>query len=292
MTEINTLREIEYFTWKIHQKQQHLIFLDKCIKENILPKFCQISQTTYKRLHMQPQNSLKIQYKIFNSEYDKHTFNLANYQHKLNYFYPILLQTNPYANKTFSMIKSRIKSSENLNDRNRDLKFENLLKLKKNKISLPTVKIYNLTDTVLPEGIENIILKGLHQPVGGRTNKNLILTKFEGFFESWRVHAEKNNLDIFKITKVRSQLYLEFDKLVSCTTKNDSDILKKFLDSNEEILICPSDKTKNVNIITKTNYIKKLDEVFSRDKFKPLKINPINTDLGKVRSLINDFKPF
>ena len=58
MTEINTLREIEYFTWKIHKEQQHFIFLDKCIKENILPKLCQISQTTSKRLHLQPQNSL------------------------------------------------------------------------------------------------------------------------------------------------------------------------------------------------------------------------------------------
>ena len=50
-------------------------------------------------------------------------------------------------------------------------------------------------------------------------NRNLILTKFESFFESWRAHAEKQFLDIFKITKVRSQLYLEFDKLVNCTTK-------------------------------------------------------------------------
>ena len=108
-----------------------------------------------------------------------------------------------------------------------------------------------MTDKVLPENIEKIILKGLHQPVGSRTNKNLILTKFEGIFESWRVHAEKRFLDIFKITKVRSQLYLEFDKLVNCTTKNDSDVLSKFLDCNVDILICHSDKTKNVNIISR-----------------------------------------
>ena len=97
---------------------------------------------------------------------------------------------------------------------------------------------------------------------------------------------------MFKITKVRSQLYLEFCKLVNCTTKNDSDELKKFLDCNSEILVCHSDKTKNINLISKKEYIKKLDQVFSPDKFKPLKLNPINTDLASIKKLINSFKPY
>ena len=179
-----------------------------------------------------------------------------------------------------------------MNDRTRDQKFEKLLKHKSNEITLPTVWIYNFTAIVLPENIEKILSQGLHQPVGGRTNKTSILTKFEGFFQSWRAHAEKLNLDIFKVTKVRSQLYLEFCKLVNCTTQNHSDTLKKFLENNPQILICPSDKSKNINVINKTEYLKKLDQVFTRDKFQPLKINPINTDLTKIRALINSFKPF
>ena len=35
-----------------------------------------------------------------------------------------------------------------------------------------------------------------------------------------------------------------------------------------------------------------MDQIFTPDKFKRLKINPINTDLEKIRKLINDFKPF
>ena len=135
-------------------------------------------------------------------------YNLTYYQDQLNFFYHNLLNISPNANKTFSIIKSRIQHSESFNDMKRDQKFENLLKLKMDKLSFPIIKIYNLTDIILPENIEKIILKSIHQPVGGRTNKNLISTKFEEFFESWRVHAEKNHLDIFKITKVRSQLYL------------------------------------------------------------------------------------
>ena len=292
MTETSLYREIEYYTWKIHKEQQHLKFLDNCKKEDILPKFCQISQPTYKRLHLKPQNSLKIQNNIFNSEYQKHTLNLASYQNYLNYYFQISLRTNPNANKTFSILKSRVEISESSNDKIRNLKFEKLLKTKTNKISPPTILIHNLTDIVIPEKIENILLQGIHQPVGGRTNRNLILTKFEDFFESWRTHAEKYNLDVFKITQVRSELYLEFCKLVKCTTKNDSDELRKFLDFQSELLICPSDKSKNINLIDKKTYLKKLDDVFSPDKFKPLKINPINTDLQKVRKLINNFKPF
>ena len=149
-----------------------------------------------------------------------------------------------------------------------------------------------MTHKSLPENIQNILSKGLHQPVGGRTNKNIILTKFECFFNSWHAYALKQRLDIFKITKIRSQLFLEFCKFVNCTTKTRSDELKKYLDSEPELLICPSDKTKNINIISHTSYLQKLDEVFCNDKFKKLKINPINTDLTSFRKLINSFSPY
>ena len=35
-----------------------------------------------------------------------------------------------------------------------------------------------------------------------------------------------------------------------------------------------------------------MDRVFSPDKFKPLKINPINTDLASIKKPINSFKPY
>ena len=234
----------------------------------------------------------KIQTNVFNFEYKKHSDNLISYKHSLNSLFHQCSKFNPHANKTFSIIKSKVQFSENFNDRNTDKKFQNLLKLKINDLSSPTVTIHNLTDKVLPENIEHIVLKGLHQPVGSRTNKNLILTKFEDFFESWRAHAKKQFLDIFKITKVRSQLYLEFDKLVNCSTKNERDELAKFLDCNTDILICHSEKTKNVNVISRESYIQKLNEVFSSDKFTRLRINPIKTDLQKLRKLIDNFEPF
>ena len=222
-------------------------------------RFCltRIPQKTTQRLLLQPQNARKIQHNIFNASYETHVTNINNYQHKLNTLFYILLQRNSNANKIFSIIKSRLKLTESFNDQKRTLKFQKLLKQKTPFDASPTVIIYNLTHKSLPENIQNILSKGLHQPVGGRTNKNIILTKFECFFNSWHAYALKQRLDIFKITKIRSQLFLEFCKFVNCTTKTRSDELKKYLDSEPELLICPSDKTKNINIISHTSYLQK-----------------------------------
>ena len=78
---------------------------------------------------------------------------MTSYQHSLNYLYRLLLKTNPNANKIFYIIKSRVKNSENFNDRQREVKFQNLLSLKKNDLQSPTVIIHNLTDKALPENI-------------------------------------------------------------------------------------------------------------------------------------------
>ena len=54
--------------------------------------------------------------------------------------------------------------------------------------------------------------------------------------------------------------------------------VKKYLDENSHIIVMESDKTKNLNLLFQTEYIKKLDETFEKTKFKKLKSNPINVD--------------
>ena len=68
MTEMNIYRKIEYFIWKIHKEQQHLIFLDKCRAEDFFPEFSKVDHKTYKKLHLQPHNAKKIENNIFNFE--------------------------------------------------------------------------------------------------------------------------------------------------------------------------------------------------------------------------------
>ena len=130
MTEMNIYREIEYFIWKIHKEQQHLIFLDKCRAEDIFPEFSKVDHKTYKKLHLQPHNAKKIETNIFNFEYQKHTDNLTSYKHNLNYLFHECSKFNPHANITFSIIKSKIQFSENFNDMNREKKFKIFSNLK------------------------------------------------------------------------------------------------------------------------------------------------------------------
>ena len=187
-------REIEYYTWKRYKVEQHLKFLDDCKHNDVYPNFCRIPQKTTNRLMLRPHNTIQIQERIFNSAYDTHIYNLTHYEHKLNTLYNFLLEQNPNPSKFFSIIKSKIIKSEYSNDMQRHKKLENLIKSKKQKFDLPTVLIHNLSEINLPENISKILMKGIHQPVGGRTNKNSILTQFEGFFDSWQKNTHSNTL--------------------------------------------------------------------------------------------------
>ena len=119
------------------------------------------------------------------------------------------------------------------------------------------------------------------------------MAKFESFFKSWKTHAEKKQINFFKINKVRSEIFLEFEKFCDRTTKTeDSKILKKYLDENPEILICPVDKSKNLDIFDRKDYEKKLEDIFEPTKLKKLRINPINQDLENFKKNIGQFKQY
>ena len=66
--------------------------------------------------------------------------------------------------------------------------------------------------------------------------------------------------------------------------------MKKFLEANPHINITESDKSKNLNVMPHSDYLKKLDEIFEPSKFKKLKSNPINKDLTDYRIMANKLK--
>ena len=118
----------------------------------------------------------------------------------------------------------------------------------------------------------------------------MILTKFEEIWSSWKTHAELKKLDIFQINHVKSEFFLAFEQLKNCTTNNESQKLTKFLDDNPHIIITESDKSKNINVMPRTDYLKKLNEIFEPNKFKKLKSKPINVDLANYRTMANKLK--
>ena len=70
----------------------------------------------------------------------------------------------------------------------------------------------------------------------------MILVKFEEIMCSWKTHAELKRLDVFQINHVKSKIFRAFEQLKNCTTKNNSNKLKLFLDANPHIKITESDK--------------------------------------------------
>ena len=82
-------------------------------------------------------------------------------------------------------------------------------------------------------------------------------------------------------------------KFCNSTTKTEeSKILKQYLDDNPDIIICPVDKSKNLDVFDLKDYTKKLDEVFEPSKFKKLKINPIHVDIESFNKIITNFKQY
>ena len=76
----------------------------------------------------------------------------------------------------------------------------------------------------MPDEIQEILEKGLHGPIRGYNHKKMILTKFEDTWQKWMIEAK---LDIFQINHVKSELFLAFEQLKNCSTKNDTTTRKK-----------------------------------------------------------------
>jgi hypothetical protein len=76
------------------------------------------------------------------------------------------------------------------------------------------------------------------------------------FFNNWLNYANKIELDIFTINKVKSLLFLCFEKFTKCTTNNEkSKIIKKFLNDHPENLFLLVDKTKNLAYVRIEDYL-------------------------------------
>ena len=64
-----------------------------------------------------------------------------------------------------------------------------------------------------------------------------------------------------------------------------------FLETNDNLIICPVDKSKDLIIFEKDVYLKKLSEVFEPSKFRKLNHNSVNVDFEALRKVIAEFRP-
>ena len=113
--------------------------------------------------------------------------------------------------------------------------------------------------------------------MGGVPRKTAILTEFENFFQEWSRFAISNSVDLIKITEVKDLLYLLFLQFTRCSRDTkDMKILKEYLENNEDLVFLCADKSKNISVFDKNDYLQKLSDDYlqklSDPNLNPLKI--------------------
>ena len=162
-------------------------------------------------------------------------------------------------------------------------------KIEKSKIEHEKIQIRNFSNKEIPQEIIEILSLGLDHPVGGIPRKNTILNQFELFFSQWSEYAHNNEIDLIKVTEIKSLLFLEFLKFCNCSSDmTNITKLKNFIKNNDDIIFCVIDKSKDIAIYNKNDYIKKLDDIYDPKNFEKIPNNPLKSDLRDLKSLISE----
>ena len=214
MSENTLLKEYEAILRKFHKTEKHLDFLTNCNKEKILPKFTTIPRKVKESLDLNNHQVKKYREKKLHKAINEKNLLLSELKLKLTELFSRLLNffTQYELNQKTSIFNSRISKTEKMADAKRELKLKKLRDQNFNTVHAK-VTIHNFTDIIIPPNIEKILELGIHAAIGGHAQKNTILTKFENFFKEWTNHAQSINLDMLKITEIKSLLFLEFFKI-------------------------------------------------------------------------------
>ena len=177
----------------------------------------------------------------------------------------------------------------------REKKFKLLIQNSNEVPKSAEINIINFTknNKKIPENIKKVLSLGLKNAIGGTPFKNDILNHTDALYTKWLKYAHDLKIDYFRIAEVRSLIFLEMQNLNKCITPSTAaKDLKTYLNQNKEIIILQIDKSKNLGIVDIEDYIFKLNQVFSPDKFEKLSKNPLQSDILKFHKVIYKLKPY
>ena len=268
---------------KTEKLKLDLYFLNFCFDFDLIPKFL-LFKTSNKLLH----NSLSYkdcQRKLLSTEISNKERDLKKSQVKYNDFKSTLkLRVSKIdflflINFIFKTNKNKLNHiSLNQNEKLNSLQVNKTDRLEPNKIVL------NYSKRKLSEYEINVLSYGLKFSVPPlKINKNNYLTSFETAYK-----CLENNLQFLKFDKVtelkesiknialKSFFNYKYDNNKFNFSKRKLQILKN-LSKDPNIIILKSDKSNQVVVMDKVDYINKLNDIISdRSKFEL-----INTEIGK-----------
>ena len=273
---------------KLHKASRHIEFLNACITNGIIPKFCEIGDKVNSSIQLSPRERNNLEKRKLSNELENQikTFNF----HKTEYSKMKNLLSASYVShieflSKIDALESYVMKCEKKNDIIRNQKLHKLIRVK--SYNYTKTELINLTDTLIPLDIQNLLELGPNNAIGGyvRNEGSEIYVALNGLHEKVRNVARKLNIDEFSIEDLRCTTMRTGRKLSFCNTQDTR--VEKFLTfkrDNPEILFMKCDKSKNICVMYKKDYAKKLNELFrNNNDFSKIE----NFDLGKT---IAEFK--
>ena len=188
-------------------------------------------------------------------------------------------------------IYSEVANLELAKDNRRDHALNKLVKTQNFEVA--QISIINQTNIVIPTDVFDILKYGLNNSIGSRTKPLNLLSKFDGMFEHWSKYARTENLTELEILNVRARCFVIYDEMCKCSTNTAyTKIVKKFLDQND-LILAPVDKSKNICLLTKTDYEQKIKDVFSdTSKFSPTDSESVSKNPVNIRAIIKQLESY
>ena len=276
---------------RLHKLGRSLEFLYECDRLRILPHFTFIKPKVVRTAKLTPERMTELRWEQVRStikiEENRKFFNFR----KLNLAFNKLNLSDIMLRELKNKIFDDVSKIELVRDNRRDHTLE---KLKK---SLPVepaqISIINQTDTIIPNEVADILKFGLNSSIGGRTRPLTLLSKFDSLFEHWAVYARTEKLSELEILSVRARCFVIYDELCKCSTNTSyTKKVNTFLDKND-LLLVPVDKSKNICVLTKSDYEPKIKDVFSdTTKFCLIDSESVSKNPINVRQIIRELEPY
>ena len=277
---------------KIYKAKANLQFLTQCKTQSIFPKFTHINKKVLAEVNWSRQ-------KILDKKNEKLNLAICTEQDRLqknyiklnNYLETVSLSLREKRNLMFNC-KKYVAKTEQKNDKKRENKFKKL-NLNKSGPDLEKIKIHNFTNIVIPGYIIDILQYGADNGIGGVQNNIKLLREVEKLVEKWTKYARSIKIDPIVIFETKNSITNLFRPFRNCrVSDNKGKILSKYLNNNEDLCLIKCDKSKDLVFLYKKDYLSKLGNELSPDKYERLSKDPLCKDLKDFKKLLSTLEPY
>lgn len=279
---------------KIQRYQESNEFLQKCLNNQVNPQFTFFKKDLIEKFKWSKQEVKNRRTQITKETYITNTNTISNLESQLtqhihlHYSHLSPLNIHRHISKLRKLAFTNSKS-------HRQTLLNKFSKLNANHNNPPhhTIQIINNTELQLPAEIIRILKFGASRSVGGSPRVEQISEKFDYFSETLKQYCQDKGHDKIFIDELLTLIKCQFHSLRKAHTNNrDSEILKKFLEENEEFVFLPVDKSDNLKFMKYNDYDRKLRDQLDSQNFEKIEKEFLEKDFKKFNNILEQIRPF